>query len=119
MPDTPNLQEIIIEAIFDKKGRKIAIIDLSSFESAPTSKLIICQGNSTAQVSALADNIRDSVQKISGIKPNHYEGYRNCQWIIVDYGSVMVHIFLPVFREFYSLESLWNDAPTELIPDID
>lgn len=109
----------IIEAITDKKGKKITTIDLSGFETAPTSKLIICQGNSTSQVSAIADSIREKVQKECDVKPMNYDGYRNSQWIIIDYGNIMVHVFLPQFREFYSLESLWNDAPAEEIPDLD
>lgn len=109
----------IIEAITDKKGKKITLIDLSEFESASTHKLIICQGNSTAQVSAIADSIREKVLGDCKIKAINTDGYRNSQWIILDYGDIMAHVFLPEFRQFYSLESLWNDAPVENIPDID
>ena len=109
----------IIEAITDKKGKKITLIDLSGFESASTHKLIICQGNSTAQVSAIADSIREKVVEECKVKAANTDGYRNAQWIIVDYGDIMVHVFLPDTRQFYNLESLWNDAPVENIPDID
>ncbi len=109
----------IIEAITDKKGKKISIIDLSAIESAPTGQLIICQGSNTSQVSAIADSIRDKVLEECGIKPQNYDGYRNSQWIIIDYGHIMVHIFLPQYREFYNLESLWNDAPIDNLPDLD
>lgn len=109
----------IIEAIEDKKGKKISVIDLSAFESAPTSQLVICQGNSTSQVSAIADSVRENILKKCGVKPINYDGYRNSQWIIIDYGHLMVHVFLPEFREFYSLETLWNDAPIENIADLD
>ncbi len=109
----------IIEAITDKKGKKITIIDLSAFESASTHKLIICQGNSTSQVSAIADSVIDRVAGNCGVKASNTDGFRNSQWIIVDYGDIMVHVFLPEFREFYSLESLWNDAPSENLPDLD
>lgn len=114
-----DIDSLIIEAISDKKGKKIAVIDLSKFESASTSKLIICQGNSPTQVSAIADSIRDSLLEKARIKPLNYEGYRNSQWIIIDYGYIMVHIFLPDIREFYNLESLWNDAHITMIPDLD
>lgn len=119
MTKQQDIDSLIIEAITDKKGKKIAVIDLSSFESASTSKLIICQGNSTSQVSAIADSVRDSLLEKVRMKPLNYEGYRNSQWIIIDYGYLMVHVFLPEYREFYNLEALWNDAPTTYIPDLD
>lgn len=119
MHEKTDISNLIIDAIQDRKGKKIAVVDLSDFESASTGKLIICQGNSTSQVAALADNIREHVQKETGVKPYNYEGYRNSQWIVIDYGDIMVHVFLPDFRNFYSLETLWNDAPIDWIPDLD
>lgn len=119
MHNKNDLSSKIIEAITDKKGKKITIIDLSGIDGASTQKLIICQGNSTSQVSAIADSVREKLLKDCNTKPYNYEGYRNSQWIIVDYGGVMVHIFLPEFRTFYNLEELWNDAPSESIPDLD
>lgn len=119
MHNNQDIQNIIIEAITDKKGKKIAVVDLSSFESASTSKLIICQGNSTSQVAAIADSVRDSLLEKSRIKPLNYEGYRNSQWIIIDYGHVMVHVFLPDYRHFYNLEGLWNDAHVDWLEDLD
>lgn len=119
MQEQKEITPCIIEAISDKKGKKISIVDLSDFESAPTGKLIICQGGSTSQVGAIADSIREKVLREAGIKPYNYEGYRNSQWIVIDYGSLMVHVFLPDFRQFYNLEELWNDAPVEVVPDVD
>lgn len=119
MQSKKDLSPIIIEAISDKKGKKIAIIDLSEIEAASTGKLIICQGNSTSQVSAIADSVRESLLLRQGVKPYNYEGYRNSQWIVIDYGDIMVHVFLPEFRQFYNLEELWNDAPIEYLPDVD
>lgn len=116
----PNeLQSAIIEAIQDKKGRKITLIDLADIESSPAPALIICQGRSSAQVAAIADNICDEVNKKLHIKPYATDGYRNSQWIIVDFGSVMVHVFQPETREFYRLEELWSDGNTTEIPDKD
>ena len=109
----------VIDAIFDKKGKKIVVIDLSKFESAPTSKFIICQGSNTAQVSAIADSIREKLHKKQNIKPYNYTGYQNSQWIVLDYGDTFIHVFLPDIREFYNIEDLWNDAPTQCIPDLD
>ena len=109
----------IIEAISDKKGRKISVLDLSSIESAPASKFIICQANSTTQVSSIADNIRETVSDKIKIKPYSYDGYKNSQWIVMDYGEIIVHCFLPEYREFYNLEELWSDASKYEIPDLD
>ncbi len=109
----------IIEAIQDKKGFAITILDLAKVDGAPTGKFVICTGKSTTQVSSIADSVREEVQKKTGEKPINYDGYRNSQWIVIDYGDTMVHIFLPETREFYRLEELWSDAETTLIPDLD
>lgn len=109
----------VIEAIQDRKGKKIVDIDMRELETAPAHEFIICQGNSTSQVSAIADNIREELRLKHNIKPYNYDGYRNSQWIVLDYGDLMVHVFLPEFREFYNLEDLWSDAKINEIPDID
>ena len=109
----------IIEAITDRKGKKISLLDLKKIDTAPASSFVICQGNSTSQVSAIADSIRERLQKNLDTKPYNYDGYKNSQWIIIDYGDVMVHVFLPEFRDFYNLEELWNDADIKNLPDLD
>ena len=118
----PNIQDItteIIDAIQDRKGKKITVVDMENIHTAPTRKFIICQGTSTSQVSAIADNIRESVLEKTGRKPYNYDGYRNSQWIAIDYGDIMAHVFLPDVREHYNLEDLWNDAQITQIPDLD
>ena len=107
----------IIDAIQDKKGMKVCAIDLSSIHSAPASEFIICQGKTPSQTSAIADNVILKAREIDGRKPTTVDGMRNGQWIIVDYGEVMVHIFTPDFREFYNLEDLWSDGKVDNIPD--
>ena len=108
----------IIEAITDRKGKKISLLDLEKIESAPSSSFVICQGTSTSQVSAIADSIRERLQKNLDIKPYNYDGYKNSQWVIIDYGDIMVHVFLPEFREFYNIEELWSDADITNLPDL-
>lgn len=110
---------VIIEAIQDKKGTKITTIDFSGIEGASTGGFVICTGRSTSQVAAIADAVRESVLNKTGRKPYNYDGYRNSQWIIIDYGDTMVHVFLPDIREFYNLEDLWSDGQTTYIADID
>ena len=109
----------IIDAIQDRKGQKIVDLNFDAIESAPAQNFIICQGKSTSQVSAIADNIREKLREKLGLKPYNIDGYRNSQWIILDYGNIMVHVFLPEFREYYNLEDLWNDAKMIEIPDLD
>lgn len=114
-----SLEETIIEAIRNRKGHKITDIDLSGLQTAPASAFIVCQGNSTSQVSAIADNIREEVREKLHIKPYNYDGYRNSQWIVIDYGEILVHVFLPETREFYNIEDLWSDAKVSEHPDLD
>lgn len=109
----------IIEAITDRKGKKISLLDLKKIDTAPSDSFVICQGSSTSQVSAIADSIRERLQKNLDLKPYNYDGYKNSQWIIIDYGDVMVHVFLPEYREFYNLEELWNDANITNLPELD
>lgn len=109
----------IVEAITDRKGKKIALMDLNKIETAPADSFVVCQGSSISQVASIADSIRERLQKNMDIKPYNYDGYKNSQWIIIDYGDVMVHVFLPEFREFYNLEELWNDANITNLPDLD
>lgn len=113
------LQELIIEGIQDRKGRKITIVDMSSIESAASSKFIIAEGSSTMQVAAIADSVREYVQKNGDTKPYNYDGYTNSEWIVIDYGDTLVHIFVPEARRRYNLEELWNDAVITEIPDLD
>lgn len=109
----------IIEGIRLRKGRGISVIDLSHIEGSAVSRFIICEGSSTTQVSSIADSVREYVQEQTGVKPYNYDGYRNAQWIVIDYGDTLVHVFLPDERSRYSLEELWFDAIRTDIPDLD
>lgn len=117
--DDQTLRNLIVDAIQDKKGRGITVLDLSGIESAPAHEFIICQGRTPQQVAAIADCVRDSLLEKVHVKPYNYDGYRNAQWIVIDYGSTMVHVFVPDARLLYNLEELWNDAVLTEIPDLD
>lgn len=119
MQQRQDLIDPIVSAIQDKKGRDITIIDLSKIEGASAPRFVICTGRTPTQVSAIADNIRDELAAGCKTKPANYDGYRNSQWIILDYGEVMVHVFVPEFREFYRLEDLWSDAPSTKLENLD
>lgn len=114
-----NIKNSIINSIQDKKGSAICCIDLSKIPTAPALDFIICQGRTPTQTSAIADNIIDKVKELDHRKPVVVEGMRNGQWIIIDYGEIMVHVFTPEQREFYNLEDLWIDGTFEKIADLD
>lgn len=114
-----DLTKLIIEGIQEKKGRDIVTVDLAEVDGAAANKFIIAQGNTNMQVTAIADSIREYVQEKSSVKPYNYDGYRNAQWIVIDYGDILVHIFTPETRSYYNLEELWSDATLETIPNLD
>ncbi len=119
MDKTKDIIQLIIEGIQERKGRHITCIDLSKVADTGASDFVICEGSSTMQVSAIADSIREYLFDHAGIKPYNYDGYRNSQWIVIDYGDVMVHVFLPDERLRYNLEELWSDGKITEVPDLD
>ncbi len=115
--ETDLLLGSIVKGIFEKKGQNVLKIDLRKLENRITDYFVICQASSTTQVSSIADSIDDTVRKEALDKPLHLEGLDNCFWVLIDYGSVVVHVFLEEYRSFYSLESLWADAIIESLVD--
>lgn len=108
-----------VEAIQDKKGRDITILDLSGIDGCITKAFVVCEGGSPSQIEAIADNISEKLRIDLGEKPTKVAGLENCVWVAMDYVDIMVHIFVPEARDHYDLEHLWSDAPTELIPNLD
>ncbi len=119
MSGNTSLNQLIIEGIQERKGLNITIVDMSHIEYAPTPCFIIAQGNSSMQVASIADSVREYVFRHSALKPYNYDGYTNSEWIVVDYGSVLVHVFVPQARLKYNLEELWSDAIITDIPNPD
>ncbi|MDX1478069.1 MAG: ribosome silencing factor [Saprospiraceae bacterium] len=104
------LNQLIINSISDTKGKRIIKLDLTELDDAPTDYFIVCQGDSTTQIRAIAENIRLKVKEETGEHPAHYEGLGNARWICIDYFDTVVHVFYPETRAFYALEELWSDA---------
>jgi len=115
MEETKVLVETITKGIQEKKGNNIVIVDLSGIESSICRYFVICEGGSPTQVGAITDSVRDVVREQLGEKPAHVVGEENAQWVAMDYGDAMVHVFLPDVREYYDLEHLWDDAPLEKV----
>jgi len=114
---TDLLLQSVVKGIFEKKGQDVLKIDLRKLENRITDFFIISHGSSVNQVDSLCDSVEDIVRKETGEKPMHVEGLDNSFWVLLDYGNVIVHIFLEEYRHFYSLESLWADASMEAIKD--
>ncbi|MGV8091436.1 MAG: ribosome silencing factor [Mangrovibacterium sp.] len=113
--DTEKLLEAIIEGIERKKGLDIVKIDLTKINHSECNYFIICHGNSTTQVDAIAHSVEDTVEELSGEKAWHKDGYKNAIWILLDYADIMVHVFQHEARNFYDIENLWADAAVEEI----
>jgi ribosome-associated protein len=114
---TDLLLENVVRGIFEKKGHDVLKIDLRKLENRIADFFVICHGSSVTQVDSLCDSVEDAVRIGTGEKPWHIEGLENCFWVLLDYGDVVVHIFLEEYRQFYSLESLWADASIEAMKD--
>lgn len=114
-----DLTQLLVEGIRDRKGRAITIVDFSAIEGTAARKFIICEGTSTMHVAAIADSVREYALEHGRVKPFNYDGYSASQWIVLDYGDTLVHIFTPDTRRLYNLEELWSDAVIEELPDID
>ena len=114
---TEVLLNSVIKGIFEKKGQNVLKIDLRKLENRITDYFVICHAQSGTQVSAICDSVDDTVRKEASEKPIHIEGLENCFWVLLDYGNVIVHVFLEEYRKFYSLESLWADAAIEVMED--
>jgi len=111
------LVNCITEAILDKKGREVVNIDLMRLGYAMCDNFIVCHGDSTTQVHAIAEAVEEKVTVLTGIKLIHREGTENAQWILLDYGAVVVHVFLKEARDYYKLENLWGDADITIIKE--
>ena len=115
--ETKILLSNIIEGIYEKKGQNVLKIDLRKLDSRITDFFVVCHASSSSQVSAICDSVEETVRKGMVEKPLRIEGLENCFWVLIDYGSVIVHIFIEEYRNFYSLESLWADAKIEVVED--
>jgi len=115
--ETEVLLSNIIEGIHEKKGRDVLTIDLRKLDSRIADFFVVCHASSSSQVSAICDSVEETVRKKTGEKPLRVEGLENCFWVLIDYGNVVVHVFVEEYRSFYNLESLWADAKIEVIED--
>lgn len=104
------LVDAAVEGVLEVKGKNIAILDLKNIHNRVCDYYIICQADSSTQVNAIAGSVEEMVKKRMSERPYHTEGFQNSEWILVDYVTVVVHVFQSHIREFYNLEALWADA---------
>lgn len=96
-------------AALDKKALDLVVLDVSRI-SGVADYFLVCSGRSTTHIQTIADAIRDEL-KAEGVRPRHIEGVPESGWVLLDYGNILVHIFLEDTRAYYALERLWGDAP--------
>jgi len=101
-------------AAIDKKAENLKVLDLTDI-SGFTDFFVICSGMSDRQVQAISDSVVSSMEA-AGHEPVSVEGYGEGRWVLMDFGYVVVHVFLDALREYYDLENLWADAPRVKVP---
>jgi ribosome-associated protein len=108
-----------IQACLDKKAEELSILEMEKGSGAFTDYFVLCSGTNPRQVQAIADEVELRL-KGAGVRPAHVEGYKQGEWILVDYLDFVVHVFSEKARKFYDLERLWKTAkrlePSELKP---
>ncbi len=104
--DIRKKQRAVVDALEDIKGRDIVVYDTGSLPSM-FERVVIASGDSTRQVKALADHVQEKL-KAQGARVIGVEGVRASEWILVDFGDLVVHIMHPTVREFYNLEEIWG-----------
>jgi ribosome-associated protein len=109
-PDADKTLNLILSRLEDMKAEETVTIDLRG-KSAFSDFMVVTSGRANRHVGAIAENVLKSL-KDNGIKNIHIEGLPNCDWVLIDSGDVIVHVFRPEVREFYNLERLWIQGPT-------
>lgn len=111
--DMPPALERATVLAADRKGVDMLAMDLRGISNA-TDFFLIVSGTSDMHVRAIAEHIIEELKK-SDVRPSHVEGLRSGRWVLIDYIDFVVHVFHPAARDFYQLERLWGDAPTQAI----
>ena len=106
--ETNEVVQKICKAASNVKANNIIIMDMRGIMFS-TDYFVVCNAATSTQVRAIADNIEEELEK-DNRRFNHREGYREGEWILLDYGDVVAHIFRTESRDYYALEKLWGDA---------
>ena len=118
MPKKNDLQRQVSEAILacqDKKAEQVTILELEKESGAFTDYFVVCSGTNSRQIQTIADAVDERLEAL-GLRPAHSEGYKQAEWVLLDYVDFVVHIFSEKARQYYDLERLWKSAK-RLSPD--
>jgi len=110
-----DLVKLIKKGIEEKKGEEIVTLDIYKINSSVCDYFVICHGNSNTHVASIAEEVQKMVKESINEKPYHVEGSTNAEWILIDFVSVVVHVFQKEYRTFYDLEHLWGDVAQPVI----
>lgn len=114
--DTKQAARVAARAIDEKKGTDIVVQDVSELLKV-TDYFVIATAANNRRADAIADEVEEKLREECGLKPFSREGLEECEWVLLDFGGVVVHIFQPQQRDFYRLEQLWDQAPRLDISD--
>lgn len=109
------LKNVITEAMLERKAHDLKVLDLRDLTQSVADYFIICHGTSTTQVDAICDFVERQTRTELQERPISKEGNASSQWVLLDYGNIVIHVFLEEMRSFYNLEDLWADAKIEVI----
>ena len=110
-PAPVELLDLVETSLDDDKAQATVVIDLAG-KTSLTDYMVIASGTSQRQISAMATNLRDKI-KASGIDHVSIEGQSQCDWVLIDAGDVIIHLFKPEVRDFYNLEKIWDTPAGE------
>src|ERR1041384_355891 len=99
-----------VKAIEGKKGEDVVILEMDRNSGAFTDYFVVCSGTNPRQVQAIAEEVETRLEKKMGMRVNHMEGYKQAEWVLLDYVDFVVHVFSEKARKFYELERLWKSA---------
>ena len=108
MNQSKEMTKLAIAALEDKKANDVRVIDIAGV-SVIADYFVIASGSNTNQVQAMADSVREALGR-AGHEPRQVEGYGSANWILMDYGDIIVHVFDKEDRLFYDLERIWRDG---------
>ncbi|MEQ8324145.1 MAG: ribosome silencing factor [Vicingaceae bacterium] len=110
-PSIPStkLVDLVKKGIEEKKGEEIVTLDIYKMNPSVCDYFVICHGNSNTHVASIAEQIQKTLREEMEERPYHVEGLSNSEWVLIDFVSVVVHVFQKEFRDFYDLEHLWAD----------
>jgi ribosome-associated protein len=116
--DSKQLCDTIVEGMQENKANDIVVLDLRHIENSVCDFFVICSGDSSTQVDGISSSVQRHTRKELSEKPWNTEGKTNSEWVLLDYVSVVAHVFYKETREFYDLEELWADAIRTDIPNL-